>query len=135
MRTPLAALGRFLVVGGTTAAASAFAIHVLVNAVGFRPIVSAAIVAVAGNVIGFVANRRWSFLASQGKPVPQFVRYVTVATAATLASVALFALLTDFAGMHYLLASLCVSGAFAVTNFLAHFHWSFAPGKRVDTSA
>jgi putative flippase GtrA len=135
LRTARAAFARFVVVGGGTAAASALAIFALVRATGCDPVAAAAIVAVAGNLIGFVANRQWSFLAAHAHPLPQFVRYATVATASTLASVALFAVLTNFVGMHYLLASLCVSGIFAVTNFLAHFHWSFAPGKRLDPSA
>ncbi len=52
-----------------------------------------------------------------------------------LASVALFAFFTRTIGMHYLVASLAVSGVFAVTNFLAHFHWSFAPRRGPGRSA
>ena len=135
MRSKPAAFGRFLVVGGGIALASALALYAIVAATGWDPIVAAAIVAVAGNVIGFVANRQWSFLASHAHPLPQFLRYATVAVAATVASVALFALFTRTLGMHYLVASLAVSGVFAVTNFIAHFHWSFAPQRKPDPSA
>lgn len=134
MRAKREALPRFLVVGGATAVASALAIHLLVRYANLEAIAGAAIVAIAGNAIGFVANRQWSFLASHAHPWAQFLRYMAVAASATLASVGLFALLTDFAGLHYVVASLCVSTVFAVTNFVAHFHWSFTAGS-TDTSA
>ena len=134
MRTAAAALPRFLVVGAGTAAASALAIGALVQGMAMTPIAAAAIVAIAGNVVGFVLNRKWSFLAAHEHPLRQLLRYLTVATVAVVTSVALFALLTEALGLHYLLASLVVSALFAAANFLAHFHWSFAerrPGRRL----
>ena len=132
MRTAGAALPRFLVVGAGTAVASASAIALLVRA-GVTPVAAATIVAIAGNVAGFVLNRKWSFLASHERPLPQFVRYFVVASVAVVTSIALFSLLTELAGVHYVLASLIVSAFFAMANFLAHFYWSFAvhrPGRR-----
>jgi putative flippase GtrA len=134
MRTQPAALWRFLIVGGGVAVASALAIMILVRVAGLGPIVAASIVAIAGNVIGFVANRQWSFLAAQEHPLSQFLRYFAVAVSATIGSVALFAILTEWVGLHYLVASVCVSATFAITNFIAHFHWSFRPRAPIDTS-
>lgn len=133
MRTARAAFARFLVVGGGTAATSALAILMLVRGTGCDPVLAATIVAIGGNLVGFVANRQWSFLAAHARLLPQVLRYATVTVAATASSVGLFASLTNVAGMHYLLASLCVSGVFAIVNFVAHFHWSFATGRRLDT--
>ena len=129
MRSSREALPRFVLVGATTAALSALGVFALVDLLGVRPLAAAAMVAVIGNLWGFHANRRWSFLAAQGKLLRQLVRYAMVSFVAVLASVCLFGLLTELGGVHYILASLAVSALFAVTNFIAHFHWSFAPGK------
>jgi len=126
MRTTRAALPRFLVVGGATAVASALAIAGLVELVRLDPIVAAAIVALAANLVGFVLNRRWSFIALHEHPLPQLLRYLCISLVAFVTSVALFAFLTRSTGMHYLIASLLVSALFAAGNFLAHLHWSFA---------
>ena len=125
MRTKGAAFSRFLVVGGMTAIVSAAAMFALVDGLGFDAIAAAAIVAVAGNIWGFVANRQWSFQATDGPAVVQCIRYMAVSLAAIGISVGLFVLLTEI-GMHYFLASLSVSALFAIANFLAHFYWSFA---------
>ena len=125
MRDKHRALARFLAVGAVTAAASALGIVALVRYARIAPLPAAAIVAVVGNLWGFVVNRQWSFLVTRGNPWLQLVRYLAVAAAATCASVALFAVLHRSAGMHYVLASIVVSVTFALANFLAHFHWSF----------
>ena len=126
MRPTRGALPRFLAVGGATALASALAISGLVEVGRLDPIVAAAVVALAANVVGFVLNRKWSFLASHEHPLPQLLRYLCVSLAVFVTSVALFALLTNGASMHYVIASLVVSALFAVPNFIAHLHWSFA---------
>jgi len=126
MRATRAALPRFLLVGGTTAATSALAIAGLVEIARLDSVVAAAIVALAANIVGFVLNRRWSFLATHAHPLPQLLRYLCVSLAAFVTSVALFAVLTESAGLHYVIASLLVSALFAAANFLAHLHWSFA---------
>jgi putative flippase GtrA len=135
MRPAQGAFPRFLVVGGATALASAIAIAGLVEGALLDPIVAAAVVALAANLAGFVLNRRWSFLAAHEHPLPQLLRYFCVSVAAFVTSVALFALLTKGAGMHYVIASLVVSAVFAATNFLAHLHWSFAEREPRQRSA
>jgi putative flippase GtrA len=125
MRTKAGSFVRFLVVGGGTALACAASVMTLVDGFHLSPVASAAIVAVAGNIVGFIANRHWSFEATRGSAFTQAMRYLVVATTAVITSVAIFAILTDF-GLHYVVASLSVSAFFAVVNFLAHFHWSFA---------
>ncbi|MCL4760433.1 MAG: GtrA family protein [Burkholderiales bacterium] len=135
MRTRGAALARYVAVGGAIASASAVGIAALVQALDLAPVAAAAVIAVIGNVLGFVVNREWSFLATHEHPVRQFLRYSSVSLVAVLASVALFAVLTDVAGLHYAVASFVVSAVFAATNFLAHFHWSFAAGRRARPTA
>jgi putative flippase GtrA len=134
MRTQSSAFWRFLVVGGAVASVSALAIMVLVRLAGLGPIAAASMVAIAGNVIGFVANRRWSFLAAHDRPLLQFLRYLAITVCAAIGSVVLFAALTEWAGLHYLVASLCVSATFAVPNFIAHYHWSFRTRSHVDSA-
>ena len=126
MRTRGASLVRYLVVGSAIAGASAIGIVILATALGFHPVVAAATIGVLGNLVGFVANREWSFLATHDRPLRQLLRYSAVSLAAILASVGLFAMLTEVAGLHYVLASVCVSAVFGATNFFAHYHWSFA---------
>ena len=133
VRPKHAAFGRFLVVGGGIAAASALAIAAIVAATGWDPIVAAAIVAVAGNVIGFVAT---------GTELPRLAR----PSAAAVPSLRhggcggharehrAFAFFTRTIGMHYLVASLAVSGVFAVTNS-SRTSWSFAPRRGPGRSA
>ena len=134
MRSRDAAFVRFVVVGSVTALGSAFAMLMLVEKLGMHPIAAAAVVAVAGNAWGFVMNRRWSFQATDGAAVSQFLRYMAVALFATIASIAMFAGFTAL-GLHYLVASLAVSAGFAICNFLAHFHWSFATRRSDRHSA
>lgn len=129
MRSKREAFPRFVLVGTITASLSTLGVVALVELLHLQPLTSAVIVAVVGNLWGFCANRQWSFAALHGDPLRQLARYALVSLAAVLASVALFGLLTNLLGMHYVIASLVVSACFAVLNFIAHFHWSFAPGK------
>ena len=126
MRPARGAIPRFLLVGGATAALSALAIAVLVEGARLNPVVAASVVALGANLVGFVLNRKWSFLAFHERPLPQLMRYLCVSLVAFVTSVALFAFLTQRAGLHYVIASLVVSALFAAANFLAHLHWSFA---------
>lgn len=129
MRTRRAAFWRFLILGGALAALSAFALVGLVGYFGFEHVTAAWIVAIVGNVIGFVGNRQWSFLAHHERPFGQALRYLAVAVVGTVSSVGLFALLTDGLSIHYVVASFVVSAVFAVLNFFFHSHWSF---RRLD---
>lgn len=134
MRPRRAAFPRFVVVGAITAIASMLGVWALVELLGIRPLVAAGIVAIVGNLWGFCANRQWSFRATHDAPARQLGRYAAVALGTVLSSVVLFGLFTDLLGVHYLAASLVVSGLFAIVNFLAHFHWSFAQRKTPNTS-
>jgi putative flippase GtrA len=117
-------LVRYLVIGGLAVGLNLVLFWLLVGLFGWPYLNATVVVFIAGNLFGYAANRRFTFesLASRG---PELARWYLVMGISLAANLAAMAALVDGLGLHYLVASVVLSIAFALVNFAAHDQFTF----------
>ncbi|MBK9243824.1 MAG: GtrA family protein [Burkholderiales bacterium] len=96
----------------------------LVQAALVGPVSASAIGAIAGAIVNYMLNRRYTF--ASGRPHRESVpRFMAIAATGAAANAALMALLVDGMGVHYVAAQLAVTLLVLVTGYLANRAWTF----------
>jgi putative flippase GtrA len=115
---------RFLVVGGTSVAVDAGLLYVLHGLLGMWLEPATALSFLAGLVVNFALNRRWSF-ASTGRMGSQAVRYAALVAVNLLVTVVLVKALTAL-GLMYLVAKVLTTAVLSVVNYFVSQKWIFS---------
>jgi putative flippase GtrA len=124
---------RFAVVGAGNTLLSWVTYAGLV-AVGLHYLLASSVAFALGAVNSYVLNRRWTF-ASEGRCVPEVLRFAVVQGVGLALDVVLLYVLVHQAGVPHLLAQLLVFPAASAVTFLLSRHWAFAAGTRAPVSA
>ncbi len=120
----LSQLARFVLVGVGATAANLAAFVVLLAA-GARLVPAAVLAYALGATVAFLANRHWTFAATDEHPAGQAARFVAVSLAALAVNVAVLALLVDSAGLAELPAQALAVACATPCSFLGNRLWSF----------
>lgn len=80
--------------------------------------------AVAGAVVNYVVNHRWTFpgIRNHAQSLP---RFATVALVGLATNATVLALLTSVAGAHYLVGQAVATGVVLVAGYFANRAWTF----------
>ena len=124
-------LAQFLAYSGTgvlAAVAHYGVLGVLVEAFAVRPSLAALAGFVAGGIVSYFFNRRWTFdsARSHTAAVP---RFAIVAAVAFVLTGLLMEVLTARVGLHWLLAQLVTTAVTLVWTFFANRLWTFADAR------
>lgn len=110
---------RFGLVGLSGAAINMVLLYVLVDAAHLHHLVAAALATETAIVSNFVCNDRWTFhdARDHSSRLARLWRYNAVALGGLAISLVVIAVLTERAGVHYLLANLVAIAAATVWNY------------------
>lgn len=129
MRVLLEQFARFGLVGVLAAIGHYGTLIGLVELAGAGAVPAALGGYVVGGVIGYVANRRYTFDSDASHRVA-VARFVLVAVVGFGLTGLVMALLTGRAGLHYLPAQLVTTGIVMLWSFWANKLWTFAEPRR-----
>lgn len=115
----------FVVIGLAAAVAHFGALIALVEAGGWSPVPATLAGYVAGGVISYVLNRRFTYVSDRPHAEAGW-RFATVAFVGFLLTSICMYVLHDLLGAHYLLAQVLTTGAVLAWSFSAHRLWTFA---------
>ena len=130
---------RFGLVGLSGVGVKTAALWVLVTVLGQNTLVGALISTEISILTNFALNDHWTF--SDARPTTSYLRralnYHAVTIGGTIASIALFAGLTEWIGIQYLLANLISIGAGTLSNYVLSLRlaWSLPVKSPVPTLA
>ena len=96
----------------------------LVTGLGVNPVPAAALGSLAGAVLSYFLNYRFTF-ASTGPRTTTALKFGLVAGSGMLLNVALVSLFVEWAGLHYLLAQVITTGILLCWNFAINKIWTF----------
>jgi putative flippase GtrA len=115
---------RFAAVGAVGTAAHYIVLTLLVELAGVPVLTATTAGFVTGAVVNYALNRKFTFssTASHAAALPKFM---TIAAAGAVLNGFIVALLTEAAGLHYLLAQVVATGMVLVLNFAANHFWTF----------
>lgn len=124
MRALARQFSSFFGVGLLAAVAHYGVLAALVELLGMRASLAALVGFVAGGVVSYVLNRRWTFdsARSHAAAVP---RFFAVAAVAFVLTGLLMELLSVRLGLHWLPAQIATTGVVLVWTFLANRFWTF----------
>lgn len=122
---------RFLGVGAAATAVHYGLMTGLVEMASWPPVLAAVAGFVAGAVVNYLLNRRYTFASRRAhrEGAPRFV--LMLIFACTLNAALVWALIHGF-GWHYLVAQAVATGAVLVTNYLTLRYWVFAEARPHD---
>lgn len=116
--------GRYAVVGAGNTLLSWCAFALLVAA-GLHYLLASTLAFVLGAVNSYVLNRRWTF-ASDGRRVPEALRFAVVQGVGLAINLCLLFLLVHEVGVLHLVAQVLVFPVASAATFLLSRHWAFA---------
>ena len=122
-------LARFVITGTACVALNVAIVTVLTEYAGLHYLVSLSVCFVTVTLVGFAANRWWTFRKTGGAPAQDFRRYLLVTLANMVVGLALCKLCVDVFGIPYAIAIVLISIAFIPVTFLVQRHWSFQLGR------
>lgn len=120
---------RFAAVGALATGVHYLLLIVLVEGGLAGPVAATAWGYLAGAVVGYAANRRYTF-ASSVRHVMGLPRFLLVAAAGFALNTALMAWMTASPGIHYLVAQIVATALVLIWNFAANRHWTFGDPHR-----
>jgi putative flippase GtrA len=130
--TKLQTLPRFLLVGGACACLNLAFLWVATGRFHLHYLVSTLLSFVLLNGIGFLLNKYFTFGRWNTATWHELAKYYTTMLGSTVAYLLLMALLVGALGIHYLLASIFLTGVLALVNFRMHSTLTFKThGRRV----
>lgn len=112
--------------GGACYCAGIVLLYLGTEKLGLHYLVSMAIALVLVNILGWLLNRRWTFLPSGSSPLTEFFRYFLANISGFFLTMLLMGILVSWLGVNYLLASALIALAMMFVNFFVHRYWSFA---------
>ena len=116
---------RYLLVGAAATAVQYALLLALVELIGGAAAPSAAAGAIAGAVVAYAGNRRFTF-ARRSPHLRSLPRFLAVATFGAAANAAIVWTGTEVAGMHYLAAQVVATLCVLWSGFMLNRRWSFA---------
>ena len=113
---------RFGMVGGVGAVINMGILYLLVQHGGWNHMAAAVIATEMAILSNFVLNDRWTFrdVSSRHTWAVRMCRYNAIAAGGALISLAMLAILTFGAGMHYLVANLLAIAAGTIWNYVVN---------------
>jgi putative flippase GtrA len=115
---------RFLIVGALAVGLNLVLFWILVGQLRWPYLLATVVVFLAGNLWGYLANRRFTWQSTE-RPAPELARwYVVMGTSLVVNLVAMYALV-DGLGLNYLVASVVLSLGMAFVNYVAHDRFTF----------
>jgi putative flippase GtrA len=124
VRTVIGQWVRFAVVGAGNTLLSWVVYAVLVGG-GVHYLAASAVAFCVGAANSYVLNRRWTF-ASDGRRVPEALRFAVVQGVGLAINLCLLFLLVHDAGVLHLVAQVLVFPVASAATFLLSRHWAFA---------
>ncbi len=89
------------------------------------PVVAASTVgAIAGAVVNYVVNHRWTFTRTRSH-AQSLPRFAVVALAGLVINATVVAVLMKFASTHYLVVQIAATGVVLVAGYFANRSWTF----------
>jgi putative flippase GtrA len=125
--TALRQIGSYGGAGLAAAAAHYGALIGLVELFGWRPVPATLLGFVAGGVVSYLLNRRFTFAATRSHADAGW-RFAVIAAAGFLATWALMSLLVERLALPYLPAQLATTLIVMALTFTGHKLWSFRDG-------
>lgn len=121
---------RYALVGVAGVLINTAVLYLLVELAGFPHLPAAAISSEVSILTNFVLNEIWTFRDARGSshPFRRAVQYNTVALGGMVITLAVLFALTNWLGMHYLIANLISIGAATLSNYMLNmrFTWKVA---------
>jgi len=115
---------RYALVGAVGTAAHYALLIVLVQAAGLVPVLATTVGAVVGAIVNYILNYRLTF-ASRRAHRHALPRFAAVALLGTAVNAALFAIVHDGLGLHYLVAQVAATLLVLGITYLANRAWTF----------
>ena len=125
MGSPL--LAQFVRYGGAGAIGTAahFAtLAALVQFAGAGPVAASTVGAVAGAVINYALNYRYTFASRRAHRIA-LPRFGAISAAGIVLNAAVLSAVLEFVQPHYLVAQVVATGAVLIVSFLANRKWTF----------
>lgn len=97
---------------------------------GWHYLLSMAASIVIANTLGWLLNRRWTFIGGTLSWWKEYIRYMSISLSSILISLFLMAVCVSALGINYLLASGGIAILMLLGNYIAHRDWSFASSSR-----
>jgi putative flippase GtrA len=116
---------RFLIVGGLSALLNTVIIVALTELLHINYLISYALCFIGVTLVGFTANRSWSFRVGGQSHRREVQRYYLVTTASTVVAMGISRLLVEI-GLPYQVAVFLSAGLVAPANFITHRSFSFS---------
>jgi putative flippase GtrA len=113
---------RFLLVGGASSVAYSGVDVLAVELASMEPVLAVAPAFVAGTLVSYLGNSRFTFKAKAGERKP--IRFLCVTIAGFLLSLGIAAL-AEKANAHYLLGTLLTLILVPIFNYAGHALWTF----------
>lgn len=124
------ALVRFLVSGGSAAAVLLAVLYVFTDIVGLWYLASSVIAFLCAFVVSFTLHKFWTFADPHiGRAPTQAAAHFTAGLINLGLNTAFLYMLVDYAGVHYLVSQILVSGSLAIVSFFVYKHFIFRQGK------
>jgi putative flippase GtrA len=119
------AFARYTLAGGAATAAHYALLVALVEGLRMDAASAAALGALAGAVVAYAANRRFTFTRSRAGHRRALPRFLLVAAMTMALSASIVRLGTVAWGLHYLLAQALATGVGLVLGYGLNRHWTF----------
>lgn len=116
---------RFCVVGALCSALNFAVMYAATDVAKFHYLVSTALSFFLVNLVGFFLNKLLAFRRSHTPPAPELLRYYGVMLLSLGLNLVMMYVLVTLAGLWYLWASVVITMALLLLNFLLHKHFSF----------
>ena len=109
---------------GVLATSVHYAVMAALMSIGWLPVASSTAGAVAGALVAYAANRKWTFSAQH--TTARMLRFMAVAALGLLMNALMLFLLHRFIFSSVVIAQLLTTGLVFVATFFINLHWSFA---------
>jgi len=123
-------LMRFACVGGVCFFTNLAVLYCGTELLGWHYLLSMAASIVIANTLGWLLNRRWTFIGGTLSWWKEYIRYMSISLSSILISLFLMAVCVSALGINYLLASGGIAILMLLGNYIAHRDWSFASSSR-----
>jgi putative flippase GtrA len=115
---------RFMGAGATATLVHYNILILLVNFAHIGPATASAVGCVAGALVGYFLNYRYTFQ-SQKRHATAMTQFFTIAFVGLNLNTGIMVLATGYFGLHYLLAQVAATGLVLIWNFIANQFWTF----------
>lgn len=124
------ALVRFFISGGSAAVVLLTLLYIFTDIVGLWYLASSVLAFLGAFMVSFTLHKFWTFADSNLQRAPtQAAAHFTAGLINLGLNTGFLYLLVDYAGVHYLVSQIIVSGSIAIVSFFVYKHFIFRQGK------